>query len=172
MKIKVRDLSLNDIQIINKWHNSRELFTFLVGNYYGPTKKETYDWISKYTREKHTFRGVVSDETGKDIGIIYLIRKSVANKAELGIFIAEEKDRHKGYGKIMLEWVLNLGFNVLKLDEIFLYVLEANEHAIRLYKKYCFKEDTTLSIFVKKEGKISKASYMHLGREDYVKKYN
>lgn len=167
MKIRVRDLTINDINIINKWHNDKSLFQFLVGNFYGPTLEETKSWIEKYQNEERTFRGIVSNEHGKDIGIIYLINNQNLNEAELGIFVAEKEDRGFGYGKEMFSWMLNFGFNVLKLNKIFLYVLKNNDAAISLYKKYDFIEDSSLATRTMKNGKRIEVTYMFLKKENY-----
>lgn len=167
MRIRVRDLSINDINIINKWHNDKSLFEFLVGNFYGPSLDETKKWIEKYQNEEKTFRGIISNENGKDIGIIYLINDTNLNEAELGIFIANKEYRHRGYGKEMFQWMLNFGFNVLKLNKIFLYALKDNNMAISLYKKYNFLENPTLSTKIVKNGKQADVVYMYLVKEKY-----
>ena len=162
MKIRVRDLSINDAHIVNKWHNDKSLFELLVGSFYGPTIEESIRWIKKYCDDKQTFRGIVSDRDGNDIGIVYLINGSSNNEAELGIFVADKNNRNLGYGKEMLCWVINFGFNVLKLDNIFLYVLESNVAAVSLYTKFNFLENTDLSKTIVKDGKQVNAKYMYL----------
>ena len=170
MRIRVRDLTIHDLDTMNKWHNNKSLFEFLVGNFYGPTLEETRKWILEYQRNKKTFRGIVSNEEGRDIGAIYLIHKNDSNEAELGIFIAEKTDRHKGYGKEMFIWMLNFGFNVLKLDKIFLYALENNTTAISLYKTFNFISNSAFSIRVIKNNKEATAVYMQLDKETYYEK--
>lgn len=160
MRIRVRDLSINDVKIINKWHNNKSLFNFLVGDFYGPTEEETIKWIKKYQDENQTFRGIVCDDNKQDIGVIYLISHSSAKEAEFGFFIADKKNRQKGYGKEMIEWMLNFGFNVLKLDKIFLYVLKRNKVAYNLYKQFGFIEDNKLSFSAMKNGKTAKVLHM------------
>ncbi len=166
--INVRELSINDAIVMNKWHNNKELFSFLVGNFYGPSLDETKKWIFEYEKHiNHSFRGIVSNEKGEDIGAVYLIDDNIPNEAEVGIFIANETNRGKGYGYQMLGWLLSFGFNVLKLDKIVLWTLENNEHAIKLYEKFGFSFDSSLDKAVTK-GEVKKiAKYMFLMKENY-----
>lgn len=166
--INVRELSINDALVMNKWHNNKELFSFLVGNFYGPSLDETKKWISEYEKHiNHSFRGIVSNEKSEDIGAVYLIDNNKPNEAEVGIFIANETDRGKGYGYQMLGWLINFGFNVLKLDRIVLWALEDNEHAIKLYEKFGFSFDSSLDKVVKKDEERKIAKYMFLMKGNY-----
>lgn len=46
----------------------------------------------------------------------------------------------KGYGKILIETIINFSFYILKVKKIFAEVFFENEKAYNLYKKYNFKE--------------------------------
>lgn len=164
-EIHVRELSLSDIKIINKWHNDKNIFQYLVGNFYGPSMEESRKWIEQYLKyDNHTFRGVVSNDEGVDLGVVYLIDCEKGKEAEVGIFIAEEKFRHLGYGQKMLCWLLDFGFHILKLEKIFLYTLENNKNAINLYKKMGFVFDNRKNKTVIKNGENLTAIYMELKR--------
>lgn len=166
--IHVRELSIIDTKIMNSWHNNRDLFTFLVGNFYGPSIEESEKWIHQYEeRKNNTFRGIVSNEKSEDIGAIYLIDNNIQGEAEVGIFIAQQKQRGKGYGKEMLSWLINFGFNVLKLRNIVLWTLEDNAHAINLYQTFGFKFDSSKDQIVNKDGNKKIAKYMYLTKENY-----
>lgn len=161
---RVRELSINDLKIINKWHNNKKLFSYLVGNFYGPSLEEAKNWIDKYLRHQDkTFRGIVSTEKGKDLGIVYLIYNG-KNTAEVGIFVAEKKRRNQGYGKSMLNWLLNFGFSVLKFNKIELYVLSKNKNAKKLYSSFGFIHDKRHDMTTIKNKKKVKVTYMYLER--------
>ena len=55
--------------------------------------------------------------------------------AEVGLFIGDEENRNKGYGKEVLNLLLNYGFDYLNLNNIMLKVFSFNERAINCYKK-------------------------------------
>lgn len=164
--IHVRELSQTDAKIINKWHNDKELYSLLVGKYYGPSLEETKKWIDSYLdRSNNTFRGIVSDENGEDIGVVYLVDNG-DKKSEVGIFVADKNKRGQGFGEQMLKWLVDFGFNVLKLKEIELYTLEDNKNAIELYSKLGFVVDKSKGEIVEKDGVTKNAIYMHIEGEN------
>lgn len=164
MRIRIRELSMLDALTINRWHNDKELFKYLVGNFYGPSIDETKLWISNYLDSNDsTFRGVVSNGD-KDIGIVYLIALT-EGESEVGIFIADKKDRGLGYGKEMLSWLISFGFSVLKLNKISLYTLESNKQAIKLYQSCGFVIDSNKNKIVTKNNKKQNVIYMYLNKD-------
>lgn len=60
-------------------------------------------------------------------------------KAELGIFIGDKKCWGKGYGPEAMKLLLDYGFNILNLHNIYLRVYDHNKRAIRSYEKIGFK---------------------------------
>ena len=66
----------------------------------------------------------------------------------------------------MLGWLINFGFNVLKLDRIVLWTLENNEHAIKLYEKFGFSFDSSLDKVVTKDERKKITKYMFLKKEN------
>lgn len=167
MNIHVREISINDAQIINKWHNDRHLYDFLVGDFYGPSIDDTKKWINNYSQCKNkTFRGIVSTNS-EDIGVVYLIHNKI-NSAEVGIFIADENNRSKGYGKLMISWLLKLGFEVLNFENIYLYTLEENERAIKLYNDFGFAEVKNKRNIVTKNGVDKNTIYMQISKKHYL----
>lgn len=167
MSINVREISLEDTKIINKWHNDRRLFDFLVGDFYGPSIEDTKKWIINYAQCKNkTFRGIVSINN-EDIGVVYLIHNK-KNSAEVGIFIADEKNRSKGYGKQMIAWLLKLGFEVLGFESIYLYTLEENKRAIKLYSNFGFKELKNKRTTITKNDVLKNIIYMQISKNHYL----
>ncbi len=163
--IHVRELSLADLKIINKWHNDKNIFNYLVGNFYGPNLEESEKWIRQYLKhETSTFRGIVSTSQNVDLGVVYLINDRNTSEAEIGIFIADKKNRNIGYGKKMLLWLIDFGFNVLKFKKLFLYTLESNLVAINLYKKMGFIFNKSKNKIINKNGTFVTAIYMYLKR--------
>jgi RimJ/RimL family protein N-acetyltransferase len=59
---------------------------------------------------------------------------------EVGLFIGDEEDRDKGYGKEALSLLIDYGFNYLNLNNIMLRVFSFNTQAINCYKKVGFQE--------------------------------
>ena len=61
-------------------------------------------------------------------------------KAELGIMIGDKSCWNQGYGTEAIELLLDYGFNILNLNNIYLKVFEYNERAYKCYNKVGFKE--------------------------------
>lgn len=65
---------------------------------------------------------------------------SLHQTGEVGLFIGEEKDRGCGYGKEILQLLLEYGFEYLNLHNIMLKLYSFNTPALRCYQKTGFKE--------------------------------
>ncbi|NIS38120.1 GNAT family N-acetyltransferase, partial [Candidatus Saccharibacteria bacterium] len=83
---------------------------------------------------------VVSTSNGKAIGHIELDRiDRQAKKASVcRVLIGDETLRGKGICKMMMEKILNISFNQLGLEKVFLNVMDYNVAAINCYKKVGF----------------------------------
>ncbi|MCF7920056.1 MAG: GNAT family N-acetyltransferase [Candidatus Cloacimonetes bacterium] len=60
-------------------------------------------------------------------------------KAELGIMIGDKTCWNKGYGTEALELLLDYGFNILNLNNIYLKAFDYNKRALVCYEKLGFK---------------------------------
>ena len=78
---------------------------------------------------------------------------SKTNKnADLFIAIGEDSYRRKGFGKNAMEWLIEYGFQKLKLHKINLGVVRDNTSAISLYKSMGFIVEGTMKDDVFYEG--------------------
>ena len=81
---------------------------------------------------------VITTEDDDFVGVVELFNITWKNRnAELSIAI-KASARGKGYGQEAIEKVLDIGFEELRLNKIWLRVLEYNERAINLYKRIGF----------------------------------
>ncbi len=82
--------------------------------------------------------GAVSGQ--REIGSVYLrdIDRE-KGEAEYGIFIGERDALGKGYGTQAAKWMLNYGFETIRLKKIFLRLLQDNPRALRSYEKVGFQ---------------------------------
>jgi diamine N-acetyltransferase len=137
--IKIRAFKEDDIWILHKWINDPEIIQFT--NYYRPiSEMEQKDWFEAIHKNKNQFVfGIEELSTNKLIGTCGLYDyDSVNSKAELRMKIGDKSQWGKGYGKIALNQLLDFGFQDLNLHRIWLKVLEDNEAAVNLYKKFNF----------------------------------
>lgn len=80
-------------------------------------------------------------KTGNDyIGAIWLEQKIEDDFAVLGIFIADNKLRNKGYGSQAIEKIKEICLPYMSVDKILLHVRAKNQRAVNCYIKCGFKE--------------------------------
>lgn len=106
-------------------------FTFPV------TKNQLKEYISDNNRKVYR---VVNKETYKVIGHGEINRIDPRNKNVIicRILVADENDRNNGFGTLIINELLKIGFEELKLHRIDLGVFEFSKPAIRCYKKCGF----------------------------------
>lgn len=128
--------------------------------------EETHrDWINNKLKEKIDYAFVIFFEKNP-IGLVYLRNiKSEIKAAEYGIFLKQNSNLERGIGTKATDMIINFGFSELRLEEIHLKVLENNNHAIKLYKKFNFIEDNRFIEFAEKEGKKIRIIKMILKNE-------
>jgi RimJ/RimL family protein N-acetyltransferase len=99
------------------------------------------EFIDKNLKEGNPVFGIVDLATDKLIGNCGLHDIGwIGRHAEFGIFIGDKDYWNKGYGEEATRLILDFGFNILNLYNIFLKVMEYNKRAIRAYEKAGFKQ--------------------------------
>jgi RimJ/RimL family protein N-acetyltransferase len=123
---------LNDEELLMNWSGS--LFSF-------PITLESMHWYIQDVNklpdaEAYIYRAVETD-TGEVVGHISLGGISKKNRAGRisRVLVGSEAARGKGYCRQMVEAVLKIGFEDLKLHRISLGVYDFNTAAIRCYQK-------------------------------------
>ena len=143
--ISIHELTMDDLNIINKWHNSTELYTFLVGSCHYPSKETDQMWIQNGFTNASLFRGVIK-KMSQPIGVVYLTRISF-DTIVFEIFLGAECERGKGIGTIVCSSIIESVFSFKEYNKIVLTVLADNIRAVGLYKKCGFNiesESTTV----------------------------
>ena len=145
--IVLRRITEDDTANIVKWRNSASV------------RKNLYTQ-TLLTEEQHLryFRNTV--QTGKceqyiisvnengnafDIGTIFIKNiDRVSHKGEFGMFIGEACARGKGFAAQAVSQMLKVAFSELKLNRVYLTVMEDNIPAIRTYEKTGFEKEGIL----------------------------
>lgn len=139
-RVYLSPINIDDAEKYTEWINNLEI-SINLGNaseiYSLEKEKETLEKISK---EGYNF-AIVDLNKDEIIGNCGLIDVNMKNRtAELGIFIGNKNYWSKGFGRESINLLLNYGFNILNLNNIFLRVYSFNKRAINCYKKCGFKE--------------------------------
>lgn len=129
-----------DAEKYTAWLNDLEVSKHLiVSDQQINVQKET-EILNDMIKRGNQIFAIIDKEKDVLIGNCSLFKIDHADrKAELGIFIGDKNYWDKGYGTEALRLLLDYGFNILNLHNIFLNVHSFNKRALRAYEKVGFK---------------------------------
>jgi len=141
-KVKLRELSLSDVEDRYKWSLDKQVTKHLVvPDKYPPfTREDTEQWIKLCISKSNGYeqRAVITEEE-KHIGWVDLKNFDKVNKnAELGIAIGDREYLGKGYGMSALLEMLRIGFLEFNLVKVWLRVDIDNLSAVKSYERAGF----------------------------------
>lgn len=168
--IKIRSHKDVDIPYRVKWLNNPKINKFVGDNLGQKTSlKKQREWFFNYKKDsnKKFFTIIYNNQPIGFMGLSNI--NNVHNNCDLFIAIGEDNFRGKGLGVYSLNWLLNYGFNKLKLHKINLGVIPDNKSAVNLYKKFGFKVEGTMMEEVRYNNKYYNFLSMALFRKDYKK---
>lgn len=142
METNFRKLTIKDLPYRMKWLNDQEVNKYLGHRVREGTDEEFHRrWFESYFNDE--FREIFTIEVdGKPVGQVGLLDINLLDKNSCLYIIIGEKDYWgKGVGSQAMEFILDYGFNKLKLHKIWLEVYARNSVAKKLYKKFGFHNE-------------------------------
>lgn len=149
-KIRLRALEPEDLELLYEWENNNAYW--MISNTMTPFSKFT---LKRYL--KHSHKNIY--ETGQLRLMIELIDEKLTigtidlfdfdpfhKRAGIGILIADEAQRRKGYGSMALKCVIDYCFTTLQMNQLYCNILANNCESMDLFQKLGFER-----IGVKKE---------------------
>ena len=137
----------NDEQIWEMSNTQTPYSRFLIKQYLEHAHKDIYD--------AKQLRLVICSYDDAILGLIDLFDFNPTHRrAGVGILIAEEKDRGKGYGAEALELVIKYGATHLRLHQLYANISEDNMASISLFENQGFSK-----VGVKKDWNLVKNTY-------------
>lgn len=132
------------------------------------TPEQLTDYISDKNRK--VFK-IIEVETRKVIGHGEIGRIDLKNKSArlCRILIADKNDRNKGFGALIINELLKIGFDTLNLHRLDLGVFDFNKSAIRCYEKCGFKIEGLLRESFVIENEFLSVYNMSILNEDWNK---
>jgi diamine N-acetyltransferase len=140
--IMLRALEPEDLELLYEWENNDSYW--IVSNTITPFSRYI---LKRYLEDSH--KNIY--ETGQlrlmivhipdkaTIGTIDIFDFDPFNKrAGLGVLIADENYRRKGYASMALTCLINYCFNTLQLHQLYCNILNNNTESIDLFKKHGF----------------------------------
>lgn len=141
-KINLRSLEPEDLELLYEWENNEAYW--IISNTTVPFSKFT---LKRYLENSHKniyeagqLRLMIElADDRKAIGTIDLFDFDPFHKrAGLGILIADEKERRKGYASMALRALIDYCFNTLQLHQLYCNILSNNCESIDLFRKLGF----------------------------------
>lgn len=170
--IYLRELTKDDIPVINKWRNDPALIAML-GAPFRFINNETDDlWFENYMkhRDSQVRCAIVLKKSDRIAGLVNLTGiDSINRNCEFHIMIGDKSNRDKGIGTLATEMMLAHAFGNLNLHRVWLKVLEENKRAISVYEKLGFVKEGVLRDAVYKEGKYCSFIIMSVLKDEFKK---
>ncbi len=134
------DLTLKEKEMVLKWRNHPKIKRWM-HNSNDITLENHLAFIDSLKNCSDKFYFLLKQEDNY-LGVIDFTN-ILSKTSEFGLYANIEL---KGVGNNLLDSVCNYGFNILQLDILRAEVYEENEKAIKLYKKFYFKETNKKTI--------------------------
>lgn len=160
-KITYRPLEASDLEVRTKWLQNPLVSKNLGWRVrQGTTLSEQKNWFEKYQSDESREIFVIEAD-GRAVGTVGLTDiNPVDRNAELYLVMGEDDYRNKGIGREACEYIIQYGFESLKLHKILLIVNSYNAPAIHLYKSIGFIEEGILKEDIFFEGQYFDEIYM------------
>lgn len=157
---------LDDLEQYTRWMNDIEVTRYLGQAARCYSLESERKALEKLVSEGYNFAVVLKEEERLIGNASIFDVNHLHQRAEIGLFIGEAKDRGKGYGQEIVRLLVDFGFKYLNLNNIMLKVISGNTAAINAYKKCGFKEfgRRTKCYFV--DNKWHDEIYMEILRDD------
>ena len=176
--IQLRALEPSDLENLYKWENDTSVWS--VSGTLAPFSKFILEeYLKNYHQDIYTTKQLrlmivlsFNDDDGEldnepqSIGCIDLFDFDPKNKkAGIGILIANQEHRGKGYAREALHLLIDYGFNVLDLHQLYANVRVDNESSINLFKNLGFEVTGLKQDWLYEDGKFFDEYTMQLIRK-------
>ena len=140
--ILLRALEPEDVDLLYDWENDAS--SWKLSNTVAPFSKFVLEqYVASSHQDIYTakqLRLMICLNDKKAIGCIDLFDFDPANqRAGVGILIADDKEKQKGYASEALELLINYSFNILHLHQLFSNVTLDNKPSLKLFQKFGFE---------------------------------
>lgn len=140
--IKLRALEPEDLEILYEWENNAAFWTlsntvtpfsrYIIKSYLEDSQKTIFE-----TGQLRLMIDHIDDKV--TIGTIDVFEfDSFHKRAGIGILIADESYRKRGFASMSLKCLINYCFKTLQLHQLFCNILANNNESIELFEKQGF----------------------------------
>ncbi len=173
-RIRLRRNEPSDLPYFVAWLNDPEVTRYLSHMNLpasSANEQQWYESMLKLPREEQPFaieiRGPA--DSWRLIGnCSFMDINHIARSAEVGIFIGDKSCWNQGYGTETMRLLLQIGFETLNLNRIFLRVDQANRGGIRAYEKAGFVHEGRLRQAAFRDGEYHDMLLMSVLRSEWT----
>jgi RimJ/RimL family protein N-acetyltransferase len=169
--IHLRELERTDVPVINRWRQDRSLTAGLGAPHRHIGIEVDERWFEAYLSRRGVDVRCASCRDGgaEPIGVVSLTGIDPVHKhAELHIMLGDSASHGQGAGTEATRAIVDHGFRDLNLHRIYLFVLDSNGAARRMYEKVGFRHEGTMRGAAFKNGRYEDVHLMGLLHSEYV----
>ncbi|MDX2196615.1 MAG: GNAT family protein [Cytophagales bacterium] len=141
-KCYLSPVRMEDADKYVEWLNDMEVSVNLRAYHMQISMETEREYLEKFVKNQvqDYFFGIIDKSANVLIGNCALMNPDFINRnAELGIFVGDKNYWGKGIGTEAIMLLLDFGFNVLNLNNIWLNFVDFNTKSKRIYEKCGFK---------------------------------
>jgi RimJ/RimL family protein N-acetyltransferase len=169
--VALRALEPEDAAVTIAWRNDPEIRDQLLSFRFPVSHVMEMDFVKRAIAGdgmQQCVAGIVDLSDGALSGLIYLRDIDwISRNAAFGMMIGRRDRQRRGLGRRALRLMLQHGFHVLNLERIFLYVVDYNSAARKLYENSGFVYEGSLRKHVELHGKRYNLLVMGMLRAEF-----
>lgn len=172
--VRLRALTITDLQLTLKWHNQPEIVEMYSGHPFPVNEEMEMKWYENVTKSNVPISvfGIEHIIDSKLIGLTVLKGINFINSStETAIYIGDNEYKGKGLSNQALRLTLDFAFSKLGLHRVWLKVRSDNTPALRLYDRIGFVKEGVLREAVYKNGKYFDVAILSLLEREYSLKF-
>lgn len=170
MEVRLRAMSVDDIEKTYKWHNDQEIKLLYSSHPFAVSLDNEKEWYRKILSSNIPVSvfGIELVETGELIGIASLKDINMINRCgEFGMYVGEKKLRGKGISEAVTPLILDYAFNKLGLNRVYSKFIEGNIPSKKLCKRFGFRKEGLLRQSLFRNGKYINEMVYSILRSEY-----
>jgi RimJ/RimL family protein N-acetyltransferase len=171
MNVFLRAFEMDDLPLINKWHNDEDINSLTGGNKYFVSSYYDKRWLEDkmLNNKDNIYCAICKKKTGNMIGYVSLNDIDYRNRKALwgGIVIGDKESRNKGYASNATFQLLQYAFEELGLNKVTGNWLQSHKTSLLLGQLFGFKKEGVLRSEVFKGGEYHNVVIMSMLKQEY-----
>ncbi len=170
---RLRELDIKDAEYMLEWMKDPEINRFFKFSLDSISIENAVHFIRRAVRENmendepSNLHFAIVNGADEYYGTVSLKNIDWQEKSAEYAISTRAIAKHRGYGQFATREILKIAFEKLRLEQVFLYVLQNNEAAIKMYRKCGFHDDPAKEFISTVRGRNLKRSRFEINRDEY-----